>query len=104
MKNQQQSHQQSNSTNVNTSRVSTEDLVACQNLLFSLMSVCLDSLFNYMPNFADTNYLSSIDEYKLLLAFQLAPPSSFDMQSPLSFGSILWIIDYILKLLHRVST
>lgn len=83
------------------SKINSEELVRLKNLLFSIISLSLDSLSNFIPNFADPNYLGKIDEYKLLLAFQLTPPSSFDSNSPLSFGSILWLIDYILKVLHR---
>lgn len=77
------------------------DLNSSQNLIFSIMSLCLDSLINFMPNFADPNYLITIDEYKLLLDTHLSMPSSFDLQTSLSFGSILWLIEYCLKLLQK---
>lgn len=82
-------------------RISSEDLLHIQNLLFSITTFSLDSIFNFIPNFSDPNYLAKLDEYKILLAFQLTPPSSFDSHSALSFGSLLWLIDYILKILHR---
>ena len=82
-------------------KISPEDLVNIQNLLFSIISLNLSALSNFAPNFADPNYLIKLDEYRLLLAFQLSPPSSFDSYSPLSFGSILWLIDYNLKILHK---
>jgi hypothetical protein len=88
----------------NANKLQIEELVGTQNLLFSIVSLCLDSLLNHIPNFGQVNYLAKLDEYRLLLAFQLSPPSSFDLHSPLSFGSILWLIDYILKILHRVTT
>ncbi|CAF0748696.1 unnamed protein product [Brachionus calyciflorus] len=83
------------------SKLAPDDLVNIQNLLFSIMSLNLSGLFNFAPNFADPNYLIKLDEYRPILAFQLAPPSSFDSHSTLSFGSILWLIDFILKILHK---
>jgi hypothetical protein len=80
------------------------DLNSSQNVIFSIMSLCLDSLLNFIPNFADPNYLLTIDEYKLLLDTHLTMPSSFDLQTSLSFGSILWLIEYCLKLLQKHDT
>ena len=99
------SHQQPQAFNQfsNINRMNYEEIVTAQNHLFLIISYCLDGLLNYIPNFADSNYLNKMDEYRLLLAFQLAPPSSFDLQCPLSFGGILWLIDHILKTLHRVT-
>jgi len=54
-----------------------------------------------MPNLGDFNYATHLDEYKLLLTTQLAQPSSFDTYSPFSFGSILWMIDYCLKIAQK---
>jgi hypothetical protein len=80
------------------------DLNSSQNLIFSIMSFCLDSLFTCIPNFSDPNYLITIDEYKLLLDTHLTMPSSFDLQTSLSFGSILWLIEYCLKILQKHET
>jgi hypothetical protein len=101
---QQPSLQQNQLVNAQiiSNKANIEELVTSQNLLFSITSLCLDSLLNYIPNFGESNYMARLDEYKLLLAIQLSPPSSFDLHSSLSFGSILWLIDYILKILHRV--
>jgi hypothetical protein len=85
------------------SKLTNDEILTSQTLLFSILSYCLDSLANFMPNFADGSYMTKLDEYRLLIAFQLTPPSSFDLQSPLSFGGILWLIDYILKIVHRVN-
>jgi hypothetical protein len=65
------------------------------------MSTSLDGLLNYMPNLGDFNYATHFDEYKLLLTTQLSQPSSFDTYSPFSFGSILWMIDYCLKIAQK---
>ncbi len=101
--NQHVQQQQLNLTLSSTSsKINVEELVLFQNSLFSIISSCLNALFNYIPNFGDGNYLATLDEYKLLLNLNLAPPSSFDFNSPASFGSILWIIDYCLKLLNKV--
>lgn len=75
--------------------------IAAQNLIFSIMSVSLDALMNYVPNLGDNNYITHFDEYKLLISTQLAQPSSFDNFSAFSFGSILWIIDYCLKIAQK---
>lgn len=95
-----QQHQQQSISAL--SRLTSEEIVSSQSLLFSIINYCLDALSNYTPDFADGSYLNRLDEYKMLLSFQLAPPSSFDYQSPLSFGSILWLIDHTLKIVHRV--
>ena len=91
------------SVSSNSNRLTNEEILTSQTLLFSIISYCLDSLMNFTLNFADSNYISKLDEYKLILAFQLTPPSTFDVQSQLSFGGILWLIDYILKIVYRVN-
>ena len=83
------------------SRIDLEELLLCQNLLFSISSFCLDAIYHYIPNLASP--LTNIEEYNLLVAVNLNPPSSFDCQTPLSFGSILWMIDYCMKLLQKVT-
>lgn len=86
-------------------KLNADDLISCQNKLFSIISYCLDSLFNYMPNFSHSIHLISFDEYNLLLAVNLNPPSSFDVNSMqnsnLTFGSLLFLIDYCFKILHK---
>jgi hypothetical protein len=79
-----------------------EDLITAQNLFFNIISICLDSLFNYAPNLADHNYLSYLDEYQLLVHVNFTAPSSFDLNAHLSFGSLLWMIDFCLKILQKV--
>lgn len=106
MLSQQQKTQLGQQSNLPASNVinkfNMEELITTQNLLFTIISLCLDSLLNYIPNFGEASYMSKIDEYSLLISLQLSAPSSFDQHNILSFGSILWLIDYILKLLHRV--
>ncbi|RNA38292.1 nucleoporin NUP188-like protein [Brachionus plicatilis] len=82
-------------------KLNSDDLVNIQNMLFTIISLNLDGLFNFSPNFADQNYSLKLDEYKILLTSQISPPSAFDAHTPLSFGSILWLVDYLLKLLHK---
>lgn len=82
-------------------KLSLDDLVNIQNILFTIISINLDGLFNFSPNFADQNFSLKFDEYKILLTSQISPPSAFDAHTPLSFGSVLWLIDYLLKLLHK---
>ena len=88
-----------------THKLNQDELISCQNQLFTIISLCLDSLFNYIPNFAHSAHLISFDEFNLLLAVNLNPPSSFDVNSMqhvnLSFGSILCLIDYCFKILHK---
>lgn len=82
-------------------KLNSDDLVNIQNMLFTIVSINLDGLFNFSPSFADQNFSLKLDEYKILLTSQISPPSAFDAHTPLSFGSILWLIDYLLKLLHK---
>ena len=97
---QQQQQQQKQAQKVNT-----DELISCQNQLFSIISCCLDSLLNYIPNFAQASHLINLDEYNFLLAVNLNPPSSFDLnnmqQLNLSFGSLTFLIDYCFKVLHK---
>jgi hypothetical protein len=105
IKSHQQQHSSAQAQSHNAQalvKLTNDEILNSQTLLFAIISYCLDSLANFMPNFADGSYMTRLDEYRLLLAFQLTPPSSFDLQSPLSFGGILWLIDYILKLVYRV--
>jgi hypothetical protein len=88
-------------TLLNVTNESADDLVIAQNLLLHLICNCLNTLRNYIPNLSDLKYDSHLNEYKLLLTIHFTPPS-FDSQSPLSFGCILWLIDYCLKILHKV--
>ena len=85
------------------SKKEIEKLVAAQNLIFCIISLCLDALMNYAPNLSENNYATNFDEYKLLLSMQLAQPSSFDTFNAFSFGSILWMIDYCLKIVQKVN-
>lgn len=82
-------------------KLNSDDLVNIQNMLFTIISINLDGLFNFSPSFADQNFSLKMDEYKILLTSQITPPSAFDAHTPLSFGSILWLVDYLLKLLHK---
>lgn len=75
--------------------------IISQNLIFTIMSISLDALSSYTPNLGDSNCAVQFDEYKLLLSAQLAQPSSFDTFSSFSFGSIMWIIDYCLKIAQK---
>lgn len=75
--------------------------ITAQNLIFSIMSISLDALTSYTPNLGDSNCAIQFDEYKLLLSAQLAQPSSFDTFSSFSFGSIMWMIDYCLKIAQK---
>lgn len=110
---QQQSQSQSSSsssslttppigTQLSAIRATLDELVSSQSLLISIVSLCMNALLNYIPNFAESNYPTHLDEFRPILALQLSQPSSFDTRVPLSFGSILWFIEYSLKLLHRV--
>lgn len=83
------------------SKKEIEKCISVQNLLFPIMSISLDGIANYMPNLGEFSYATHLDEYKLLLTTQLAQPSSFDTFSPFSFGSILWMIDYCLKISQK---
>jgi len=86
-------------------KYNADELISSQNKLFSIISYCLDSLFNYIPDFAHSIHLIRFDEYNLLLAVNLNPPSSFDINSlqnsNLTFGSLLFLIDYCFKILHK---
>ena len=84
-------------------KINMEGFIAAQNLIFSITNLCLDSLSNYIPNLADYNYACYFDEFKLLPSLQSTPPSSFDSTSGLSFGSIIWMTDYSLRMLQKVQ-
>ena len=114
--NQQQQQQQPNQSLTNSQleqhqqhlanisscyRSDYEDLQKVQIVLFEIISYCMDSLFNYVPNLGDFNYVSQFDEFKLLLTLQWS--STPDFQAGLSFGSLLWIIEYCLRVLQKVS-
>lgn len=106
---QQQSQSQSQSstpqigTQLSAIRATLDELISSQSLLISIVSLCMNALLNYIPNFAESSYPTHLDEFRPILALQLSQPSSFDTRAPLSFGSILWFIEYSLKLLHRVT-
>jgi hypothetical protein len=92
---------QSVSQTMALNKLNTDEILSAQNFLFSIISYTLDALQNYMPNFADSNYLNKLDEYRLLLALHLTQPSSFDLQAQLAFGSVLWLVDQLLKMVHK---
>ncbi len=93
---------QQQAANLNAKKEIGKCIVA-QNLIFSITSISLDALMSYVPNLGDSNCAIQFDEYKLLLSAQLAQPSSFDTFSSFSFGSIMWMIDYCLKIAQKVN-
>lgn len=96
---QPQSTQQASTLN---SKKELEKCIVAQNLIFSIMSISLDGLMNYIPNLSDNSFTTHFDEYKLLLTSQTAQPSSFDTYNAFSFGTVLWMVDYCLKISQKV--
>ncbi len=98
----QQHQQQTNHTQA-SSTVSSDILLAAQNAFCSIMSLCLDALLHYAPDLTEYGYMTRLDEYRLIVATNFTQPSSFDLTASFSFGSILWTIDYCLKILQKVN-
>ena len=106
--------------------VNLDELNKSQRALFDVISTCLDSLLaTCVPNMRELQYVQYVQDERehalLLLATHLTPPSTFDTTASsapataaaaaasqptsgghvLSFGSLLWLVDYSLKLLHK---
>jgi hypothetical protein len=77
------------------------------NKLLQIIWNCVNVLMNYIPSMNDLKFNTNIEqsnEFNLLISLKFTAPSYDTLNTQLSFGSLLFIIDYCIKTLHKLET